>query len=223
MIHILNDVHGISGTNLVIPFSLDSSDLNNDAVTVEAIGKVGAMYKTLPSGCIFMVNANKVEETVSTTILPVDFDKVFMLRLNTNTNNVESIYIRIYNKDISVVSPEIFISRQTNLEFSTKPKTLDFRPTSVTIKDNVYCTYNGVVTDLTRDKFDIAIYISNNSTSAEPVWEDVTNDYLTKSPLVFKNTTKDSDKAWSVSVKYKIHKSNGNSTVQISDIAMLVV
>lgn len=222
MINILNDVSGISGTNLVVPFSLDSSDLNDDALTVEIIGKIGGTYKALPKGCVFMVNTGGTEESVN-TILPVDFDKIFMLRINTNTSNVDSVYIRVYNKDVSIVSPEIFVSKETLLEVATKPKVLDFRPTSVIIKDKVYCTYNGAIANLGRDKFEIAIYISNNSTSTTPVWEDVTNEYLADAPLVFKNTTKDSEKTWAVSVKYKIRKINSNSTVQISDIAVLIL
>lgn len=222
MINILNDVHGISGTNLIIPFSLDYSNLQGNVVTVEAIGKIGNKYETLPKGNIFMVKDNDTEEPVD-MIHYIDFARVFVLRLNTSAHNVESIYFRIFNKDMSAISPEIFISRDTLLEFSTKPKELEFRPTSITVKDNVHCTYNNAVVGLTRDKFEISIYISNNSTSEQPVWEDVTNDYLNNLPLVFKNTTKDSGKPWTASVKYKIKKINTNSTVQISDIAMLIV
>ena len=222
MINILNDIQGISGTNLIIPFTLDTSKLRESAVTVEAIGKIAGTYKTIPDGSIFVVNDNETEQTVK-TILPIDFNKTFVIRLNTSVNNVDSLYIRIYNKDISIVSPEIQICKTTDLEFSTKAKAINFRPQSVTVKDNVHCTYNGAICALTRDKFDIAIYISNNATSKVPVWEDVTNAYLAGSPLVFKNTLKDENQSWAVSVKYKIHKTNGNSTVQVSDIAMMIL
>ena len=222
MINILNDIQGISGTNLIIPFTLDYSKLQSSAVTVEAIGKIGGTFKALPEGCIFMVNTNDTEQAVK-TILPVDFNKTFVIRLNTTTSNVESVYIRIYNKDLSILSPEIIISRALDLEFATKPKVLDFRPKSVKVTDNVYCTYNGVIVALTQDKFDIQIFVSNNATSKTPTWEDVTNLYLAGSPLSFKNTVKDDTEHWAVSLKYKIHKTNGNSTVQISDITMLVL
>ena len=222
MINILNDVQGISGTNLIIPFSLDPANLRDDAVTVEAIGKIGGTFKTLPNGCVFVVNDDDTEESIS-TIIPSDFKKLFVIRLNTTTHKVDSIYIRIYNKDISIVSPEIYISKDTKLEFSTKPKVVDFRPKAIELTDNVYCTYNGAIVELARDKYNVNIFISNNATSTTPVWEDVTNAYLAGERLIFKNTEKDNSQSWAVSVKYKIQKTNSNSTVQVSDIAMLVL
>lgn len=222
MINILNDIQGISGTNLIIPFTLDSSSLRDNAVTVEVIGKIGGTFRTLPDGCVFVVNADDTEQAVK-TILPSDFKKVFVVRLNTTTHNVDSLYIRIYNKDLSIVSAEIYISKATTLEFATKPKVVGFRPKAIEVTDNIHCTYNGAIVALTRDKFDIQIMISNNANSTKPVWEDVTNAYLAGQRLPFKNTVKDANQSWSASIKYKIRKTNSNSTVQVSDITMLVL
>lgn len=222
MINVLNDIHGISGNNLVIPFTIDSSNLRNTALTVEVIGKIGGKFVELPRGLVYVVKENDTEEPLD-TITPVYFENLFVVRFNTTTHNVQEIYIRVFNKDVSFVSPKITICRDLDLEFATTPKELAFRPKTVKVTDNVHCIYNGTVSAFTRDKFNIEILISNNANSKVPVWENVTDAYLSGAPLTFKNTEKDDSKPWSVSLKYKIRKTIGDSTVQISDIALLVL
>lgn len=222
MINILRDIQGITGTNVVVPFTLEKANLRKDPVKVELIGKIDGRATTLPDGLVYVVQDGGTEVAI-TNITPVDFDSHFIVRIDTTVHDIEQLYIRVYNKDLSFVTPKIHIAKDMELEFVTAPKEAEFRPKTLKITDKVSCTYNGALASLTQDKFDITVSICNNASSATPVWEDVTSAYLSKQPLVFKNSQNDAGVPWAVSIKYQINKTISDSTVEIADIAIMVL
>lgn len=222
MITILNDIQAVTGNTLIVPFSLDTSKLKDEPLNVEVFGIIGQTVTALPKGLVSCVLSGGTEQAMD-KIQPAFFKNAFVVRVNLSTYALDGLYIRVYNRFIAWTTPKINVSRLMDMDFHTAPKELAFRPKVIKVNDNVQCTYNRTICALTKDKFNIQIFISNNANSRSPIWEDVTRAYLNNETLVFTNVDKDDDKPWSVSVRYKIGKTIGDSTVQISDIALLVL
>lgn len=224
MINIINDIQALAGNFLIVPFSLNKARLGDKAVKVEIVANISDNYAPLPGGSVFIVTPGQdnVEQPIE-TIRPEQFDSVFLAKIDTTTFDVREIHIRIYNNTMSYLSPNVIVTTENALDVAVKPIPLDFRPKSLVIKDTVKCTSNNTICDFSRENFDLEVMICNNATSQHPTWEDVTDAYLEKAPLSFKNKQKDDGEVWAVSVRYKVQKTNPTSTVQISDIVLHIL
>ena len=187
MIKLINDVYGKADGGVMIPFVLETDGVQLKDLNVEVIGNIGGTFSKLPSGIVSAVISDGLEENVD-VISPELFECLFVLRLNTNEVNVDTVYIRLYNSDISSTSQKINISSLNGLEFSTTPRVLGFKPKSVQVSDTVLCTYNVTISALTIDKFVINILVSKNANSTTPVWANVTDASLAVDHLLMKNS-----------------------------------
>lgn len=218
MIKILRDVVGVNSGYAVVPFTVEN--LPDKALTPEAIIVVGESY-TVKTDWIRRVES--AGEVTVTTVTKEDTDSVFVLRANLQQLDASSVYIRLYNEDTSFISPQIIIAKSEEGTIITKAIELDYRPKTLKIVDSVDCTVNGALAPFDVSNFEIQILASNNSTSTVPVWEDMTTEYFSKVPFEFTNTEKDDGKLWSVAVKYVVRKLSTNSTVEITDIKLIVL
>lgn len=223
MINILQDIQGFSDNLLVVPFTLDTTKLGDKPVKVEAIAKIGDTFAPLPAGNVYIAPEGRGAEQPIETIKVAQFSSLFMVKADMQTYAIKELHIRVYNDNMSSLSQKITISREESLDFALKPIELDFRPKSLRVHDNVKCTLNNNICDFSKGNFDIQILICNNATSQHPTWEDVTDSYLNGEDLTFKNNVKDEGTVWSVSLRYKVQKTNPNSTVMVSDIVIDVL
>lgn len=218
MIKILRDVVGVNQDMVNIPFTLEN--LPDKTLTLEAIIFDGQHYLPI-SDVIYQVTNDS--DVVIEEVTKENQDDLFVVKLDLSQQDAESIYIRIYNQDTSFVTPMIHITKCNTATMQTKAISLDFRPKSVRVLDSVDCTFAGTLAAFDKTNFDIQILTSNNSDSTSPVWEDMTTQYLDKTAFEFTNSEKDNDKAWSVAVKYVVTKLSTNSTVEISDVKLIVL
>ena len=218
MIKILRDVIGVNQGMVNIPFTLEN--LPDKALTLEAIIFDGQNYLPVPNVIHQVTNDS---ETIIEEVIQENQDDLFVVKLDLTQQDVESVYIRIYNQDTSFVTPMIHITKSESATMQTKAISLEFRPKSVRVLDSVDCTFAGTLAAFDKTNFDIQILASNNSDSTSPVWEDMTTQYLDKTAFEFTNSEKDNDKAWSVAVKYVVTKLSTNSTVEISDVKLIVL
>ena len=221
MIKILRDVVGRNGNIVPIPFTLEN--LPEKALSVEVLIKSTSNPKYFVRvDCIYKVTDEG--ETNITEITKDDEDGLFVAKIKlSEVADAESVYIRVYNNDTSFITPQIHITKDSDATLQTHAIELDFRPKSIKVIDSVDCTANGALVAFDASNFKIQVLASNNSTSKTPAWEDMTSEYLNKSEFVFVNNEKDNDKLWSVSVKYVVKKLSTNSTVEISDIKLIVL
>lgn len=220
MIKIIRDIVGITDTtHATIPFTLEN--LPDKPLKIEAIVVNGETY-TVKTSWIYHVMDDK--EVLTTTVnKETHEDGLFVVRVDLSQINASGVYIRVYNDDMSFVTPQIRIMKKSQGSIVTRAIELGFRPKSVKVIDSVDCTANGALVSFDKSNFNIQVLASNNSTSRVPVWEDMTSEYLENKPFEFENNTKDSGKLWSVAVKYVISKQYTNSTVEISDIKLIVL
>lgn len=220
MIKILRDVIGRNGTVITVPFVLEN--LPDKPMTPEVIIKTEDSNYVVRTDSIVRV-VDDIEEPV-TEITKEDNDGLFIVRLNlASINDAQSLYIRVYNIDTSSISPEIIIAKDSEATIQTRTIDLDFRPKTVKVIDSVICTANGAIVPFDASNFDIQVLVSNNSSSTNPIWEDMTAEYLNHEEFTMYNNQKDSDKLWSIGVKYVVQKHSTNSTIEISDIKLIVL
>lgn len=222
MINILRDIVGVSDTNtLTIPFQL--YDLPEEPMNIELIiFKRTRSNQMTTNRYIYRILENGDEESV-TEIGPEDEGRAFIVKINTSSLNVDQLFIRIYNKDISFITSNIYVLDNQNLFLMTAEQKFKKRPKKIKIVDVVDSTYNNAIVPFDRSYFDIEILVCNNYTSTKPVWEDMTEAYLNKELFTFDNKIKDADKDWTIAVKYNINKITKNSTVELSDIKLVIV
>lgn len=220
MIKIIRDIVGIiDNVHTVVPFTLEKLPdkplkietiaVNNDKYTV----KTNWIYQVTDSGEVLTTQITKEKHE----------DGLFVVRVNLSEINASSIYIRVYNEDTSFITPQIYIMKKSQGTITTNAIELGFRPRTVKVLDSVDCTANGAIVSFDKSHFDIQVLASNNSTSQNPTWEDMTSEYLEKRPFEFKNNNKDNGKLWSVAIKYVLSKHYSNSTIEISDIKLTVL
>lgn len=220
MIKIIRDIVGITDTaHATVPFTLEN--LPDKSLKIETIAVNGDTY-TVKTNWIYQVLDD--DEVLTSQITKEKHeDGLFVVRIDLSQINASSIYIRIYNDDTSFITPQIHIMKKSQGSVVTRSIELDFRPKRLKVIDSVECTANGALVPFDNSNFSIQVLASNNSTSKTPVWEDMTSEYLNKSEFIFVNNAKDNGKLWSVSVKYVVRKLSTNSTVEISDIKLVVL
>ena len=218
MIKILRDVVGVNQNMVNIPFTFEN--LPDKVLTLEAIIFDGQNYLPITDVIYQVINDT---ETLIETITKENEDDLFVAKIDLSQQDAEAVYIRAYNQDESSLTPMIHIAKSENATLQTKAISLDFRPKSVKVIDSVDCTFAGTIAAFTPINFNIQVLASNNSDSSSPVWEDMTAQYLDGTAFEFTNSEKDNDKAWSVAVKYVISKLSTNSTVEISDVKLIVL
>lgn len=222
MINILRDITGVSETNmLIIPFQL--YDLPEDPMNIElVVFKRTRSTEMVTNHFIYRVLENGDEEE-TLNINQEDEGRTFLIKINTSTLNVDQLYIRIYNKTMSFLSSNIYVLDSESLFFMAKNQEFKKRPKKIKVIDVVDTTSSNTVVPFNRSYFDIQVLVTNNFTSNSPVWENMTDEYLNNEIHTFTNKTKDSDKDWSVSIKYIVNKITKNSTVEFSDIKLVVM
>lgn len=221
MIKVLRDVVGMTEVNksVVIPFTI--SNVSDKPMKLEAIIYTSDDEYVVKQDWVRMLGLN--EEIILEEVTKEHEDAAFIVRINLEQVEAKHVYIRMYNSDTSYVSHKIYIAKSGGSTITTKPIELDFRPRNILINDEVDCTANNVEVEFDTINFVIEVMACNNATSNNPVWENMTQQYLARQPFEFTNNIKDNDKTWAVSVRYEITKMTSNSTLELSDIKLTIL
>lgn len=221
MINVISDVVSVLNDNnrIIIPFTFIGklyNELNLQAILINEDTEETQIH----TDCLF-VNVEGVEKSTN-KITEENKNGVFSVQINLPSLEYK-VYIRAYDKDTSFISPIITPVGEKECVITTKPKDVNFRPKKISVVDNINCIVNNSKVDLSTAHFDINVFVTNNATSTNVIWEDMTESYLASSEYEINNDAKDFDKPYSVSVKYQLTKLETNSTVEITDIQLIIV
>ena len=160
---------------------------------------------------VYIYNGNSYtshssDGTINTSNLPGQFKVSFTFP---DINGVRYMKLAIIEGSNTYFSPIILLSSNNTLDFTTIPLVLDNRPFKVKVDDKKKII-NG-------SNISINVYVTNNALDEEPVWENMTTQYLTNQFYTFTNEEKTNIK-WAIAVRYLIVKSDYNAGFEIEEI-----